>query len=79
MDSKKCQNCIHFDNENYKHDKRTEHAGICSKMAQIVFLNDNCKMFQPVQTSINDIEVKEPIFVLPQNQMTMYEIINFIN
>lgn len=79
MDSKKCQNCIHFDNENHKNDKRTEHAGICHKMAQIVFLNDKCKMFQPVQFSLNQIEVHEPVFVLPNSQMSMYDIINFIN
>lgn len=79
MELKKCQNCIHFDNQKHKLDKRTEHAGICHKMAEIVFLNDSCKAFEPVQKSLNDYEVIEPVYVLPNSQMSMFDVINFIN
>lgn len=79
MDSKKCENCIYFDNSKHKQDKRTEHAGICNKLGSITFLNETCKMFEPIQKTLNDIEVNEPIYVLPKSQMTMYEILNFIN
>lgn len=80
MTEKKCKNCVHFDNTEHKQDKRTEHAGKCVKMAQIVFLNDSCnRMFQPVQKTLNDFEVIEPIYVLPERQMSMFDIINFIS
>ena len=80
MTQKSCENCVYFDDSKHKLDSRTLNAGICHKMAQIVFKNDKaCRTFEPVQNSLNDLEVIEPVYVLPNSQMSMYDIINFIN
>ena len=75
-----CKNCKSFDNSLHRNDVRTENMGICSKISEVVFKNDKiCKMFQNNFTSVNDIEVNEPIYVLPNPQSTMFEIMEFIN
>lgn len=40
-----CENCAFFNNSKHKLDKRTEHAGICSKWSEIQFKNSTCKMW----------------------------------
>lgn len=40
-----CSNCTFFDGSRHENDKRTSHAGICSKWSQIVFKTEICKQY----------------------------------
>lgn len=75
-----CGNCKHFDNSKHIQDIRTEKQGVCSKVSMVLFKHDlQCKFFAKRLNSFLDIEVVDPIYVLPKTQMTMFEIIDFIN
>ena len=80
MSVKKCKYCKNFDNERYQNDNITKHLGICVKMAQIVKENEGCKNFfiQKKELNINDIQVIEPVFILPEPNLPIQTIITFI-
>lgn len=64
--TKKCINCASFNNENHKNDDRTKHAGICDKYKEIVYISETCKLFESKEIDVNEIEVIEPIFMVPK-------------
>ena len=69
---KVCLNCKFFNNENHVKDARTSNAGICLKWSQIEFVDATCKehviKLEPLKTPLLEIEVNEPIYVVPKSQ-----------
>jgi spore cortex formation protein SpoVR/YcgB (stage V sporulation) len=73
--AEKCENCSYFDGSKHENDKRTAHAGICSKWTEIVFKSETCKQFFS-----NENKTEKEIFIPlvdvsklpPSNQLTFF-------
>lgn len=70
-----CENCTFFDGSKHQNDKRTFHAGICSKWTEIVFKTEICKQyFSKKNKSENEIFIPlvDVKMLPPINQLKLF-------